>query len=315
MFYTIGGFTLDDTVQPDGTVQWSAPGGNALYSAIGAKFWDAKIGIITPVGENYPQSYLDDLSGRGFDISGIRRINHPSFHVWILHEGSGKRQIIYRLDSGKNSALDPNVADLKEGICGAQGALVCPIPGASQAALVEHLLQKNVPTFLDLIVVPDQIDVKHGHNPALWSKITGFLPSIEEVIALFGDHPLVELLDQLLPIAPQCFAVKMGHHGCVVRDPADGLFYHIPAYPAKVIDATGAGDSYCGGFMVGMQKTGSAIEAALYGTVSASFLIEGFGALHALSVTAEQAQQRLAFLRPLVTKLSESKLELIKNSR
>ncbi len=308
MYYTIGGFTLDDTVLPDGTIEWSAPGGNALYSAIGAKFWDEAIGIITPVGENYPQGYLDLLTQQGLDISGVRRINYPNFHVWILHEGGGKRQIIYRLDSGKNAFLDPAIADLPKTINGAEGVLICALPGVTQANLVEYLINKNVPTYLDLIVIPDQIDVSQGHKVELWKHLAGFLPSIEEVKALFGDLALADLLEKLQTIAPDLHAVKMGHHGCVVHNPDDGKYYHVPAYPAKVVDATGAGDSFCGGFMVGMQKTGNATEAAMCATISASFLIEGFGALHALSVTKEQVLDRLNYLRPLVRELSENML-------
>lgn len=310
MYYTIGGFTLDDTVTPDGNVQWAAPGGNALYSAIGAKFWSPKIGIITPIGNDYPNEYLDLLSKAGFDLSGIRQIDHPSFHVWILHEGGGKRQIIYRLDSGKNTFLDPGVNDLPSNLSNIKGVHICPILGDSQANIMRTLFDHKIPTFLDLIAIPDQIDVTQGHNPALWKKLRAFIPSLEEVIALFGKLPLALLLEKLEKIAPEIFAVKLGHRGSIVRNPSDKSYYYIPAYPTNVVDATGAGDSYCGGFMVGLQELNNPIKAALYGTISASFLIEGFGALHALDITNEQANERLNYLQKQVKRLSEIKLDI-----
>jgi cytidine kinase len=314
MYYTIGGFTLDDTILPDGEIRWAAPGGNALYSAIGARLWGGDVGIIAPVGRDYPQAYLDRLRGASFDTAGIRRIDHPSYHVWVLHEGDGRRQIVYRLDSGVNAVLDPGAEDLPAAIFRAQGALICPILGASQAALMERLLAGGVPVFLDLIVIPGQIDVRADHRPDLWPRLRGFLPSLEEVRALFGDLPLPGLIENLLAAGLESFAVKMGRRGCLVHDPRDREIYHVPAYPTRAVDATGAGDAFCGGFMVGLQETGDPIEAALRGTVSASFVIEDFGALHAMQVSPEMAQERLASLRAKVQRFSRSEKALSQSS-
>jgi hypothetical protein len=75
---------------------------------------------------------------------------------------------------------------------------------------------------------------------------------------------------------------------------------HIPPYPACVIDPTGAGDSFCGGFAVGLTDTGDPIRAAQYGTVSASWVIQGYGALYALGSNREKAQARLPCLERLM---------------
>jgi ribokinase len=71
---------------------------------------------------------------------------------------------------------------------------------------------------------------------------------------------------------------------------------HILPYPARLDDLTGAGDSFCGGFAIGYAETGDVTRAALYGTVSASYIIEGFGGLHALAVERSMAELRLAKL-------------------
>lgn len=308
MYYTIGGFTLDDTVLPSGEVRWKAPGGNVLYSAIGAKIWDDNVGMISPVGRDYPQEYLEIMEEKGLDIEGVRRIDHPSFHVWILHEGNGRRQIIYRLDSGSNKYLDPTVEDIPEDCLHAQGVHICPILNDSQQKLMEYLFEKDVPVFLDLIVIPGQIDVEKLRGQDNWKKLRAFLPSIEEVRTVFGDLPLEKLLARVEESGPPCFAIKIGHHGSVVRNPADKSYYHVPVYKADVLDATGAGDSYCGGFMVGLQEAGDAVKAAMYGTVSSSFLIEDFGALHGLDVTTEMARERLADVEERVSLLDAKKL-------
>lgn len=305
MYYTIGGFTLDDTVLPSGEVRWAAPGGNALYSAIGARLWDVDVGIVASVGEDYPEAHLDLLRSYGFDLSGVRRVSYRSFHVWILHEGDGRRQILYRLDSGTNDQLDPVPDDLPGDIARAQGVHICPILGTSQGHLMAHLAARKVPLFLDLIVVPNQIMTHEGHRTDLWPELRAFLPSYEEVIALWGERPETELLSRAHQVGSDVFAVKMGARGSVIGTREQGVCCRIPACQVEnVVDATGAGDAYCGGFMVGLQETGDVLEAALRGTVSASFVIEGFGALHALAVSRERVQARLDQLRDQIRSAS-----------
>jgi ribokinase len=69
------------------------------------------------------------------------------------------------------------------------------------------------------------------------------------------------------------------------------------------MDVYGAGDSYCGGFLVGLDQTGDIVEAALRGSVSASIVIEGTGAYYALDVLPELAEARLQSLRPAVKRV------------
>lgn len=308
-FYcTIGGFTLDDTVLPTGEVRWAAPGGNALYSAVGARLWGVEVGIAALVGSDYPQSHLDRLAAVGFDLSGVRRVDHPGFHVWILHEGGNRRQIVYRLDSGRNEDLDPQAEGLPSHYLAARGMHICPIRSDSQMGLMLSLLQRQVPLFLDLIVIPSQIESDWSQHRELWPQLRAFLPSLEEVRAIWGQHSLAELVAQVKAACATFFAIKMGSWGCVVGDAVGGALYHIPAYPATAVDTTGAGDAFCGAFMVGLQETGSVLEAALFGSVSASLVIEGFGALHALDIPAEVMHQRLEYLRPRVRPLEEAGL-------
>ena len=307
-FYTVGGFTLDDTVLPSGEVRWSAPGGNALYSAIGAWLWGAEVGIVARVSTSYPEQHLQLLREKGFDLQGVQRVEHPDFHVWILHEGDGKRQIIYRLDSGSNTYLDPTPAQLPSP-AGQVGAMhICPIRRGSQEAFVQYGLANGIPLYLDLIVIPGQIDQETTRLPEAWKRLRAFLPSIEEVRTIWGARPLIELCEELRLAGPPCIAVKMGQLGSLVLDIRNDAITHVPACQTEAIDATGAGDAYCGGFMVGLKETGDPVEAAMRGTVSASFVIEDFGALHALYVPPARVHARLEKLRSGVRRLSLAEL-------
>lgn len=304
MYCTIGGFTLDDTILPTGEVRWAAPGGNALYSALGARFWADDVSIVALVGEDYPEEYLDRLLDAGLDISCVARVDSPSFHVWILHEGGGRRQIVYRLDSGTNEYLDPSPEHLSDRCLQAKGVHICPILGSSQARLMETLFENSAPTFLDLIDIPNQIDPREGHRMDLWSRLRALIPSIEEARVVWGERPLGMLVEEIRAVGSESFAIKLGEKGSVVGG-QDGPVYHIPAIPTNSVDPTGAGDAYCGGFMVGLEEFDDPVEAGLRGTVSSSFVIEDFGALHALNVDRSQVQNRLESLRRQVMEFKE----------
>jgi ribokinase len=79
--------------------------------------------------------------------------------------------------------------------------------------------------------------------------------------------------------------------------------WEIPAYPARLTDVTGAGDSFCGGFLTGYQKTYDPLRGVLYGSVSASLTIEGSGTFHALEALPGLAQARLDSLAGIVRQI------------
>jgi len=140
-----------------------------------------------------------------------------------------------------------------------------------------------------------------SHVEALLHNLDVFLPSEMEVHSLLADG--VDLWNAAVEFArqgPRVVVVKMGDRGALVYERDSNRRTHVPPYPAHVVDVTGAGDSFCGGFMVGLAATGDPVRAALYGTVSASFAIEGYGALYALSANPAEAEYRSNYLERLM---------------
>jgi sugar/nucleoside kinase (ribokinase family) len=119
-----------------------------------------------------------------------------------------------------------------------------------------------------------------------------------EVRSLFGnDVDLWDAAASLCNWGAPLVVIKNGDKGVLVMEGGNGrqthlLPYHLP-HDQRIIDVTGAGDSFCGGFMVGLARTGSPIQAAQMGLVSASIVIEGYGALYALKRGREEVQKRL----------------------
>ena len=123
------------------------------------------------------------------------------------------------------------------------------------------------------------------------------LPSEAEAESIMPNHDPATFCREIAARGPKLVGIKQGDHGATLYDREQNTLVQIDPYPADVSDLTGAGDSFCGGFSIGYFETGDARQAALYGTVSASFVIEAFGGLHALNIGRSQAQKRLAELR------------------
>ena len=133
-------------------------------------------------------------------------------------------------------------------------------------------------------------------------QLDAFLPSEMETRAFFGSEldDLWQAAEAFGAMGAGCAVLKLGARGQFVYAAASRRKWHVPAFPTKVVDVTGAGDAYCGGFLVGLAETGEPLEAALRGCISASLVVEGIGALYALDQAPGAASARLAELRSAV---------------
>jgi ribokinase len=137
---------------------------------------------------------------------------------------------------------------------------------------------------------------------SLLQGVTAFLPSEEELRTIFWGRTddLWQMAETLGSFGCEFIVIKRGAHGQMLYDAVAKKHWEIPAYPARLDDPTGAGDSFCGGFLAGYQKTFDPLRAVLFGSASASLAIEGSGAFHALDALPGLAQARLDALAGLV---------------
>ena len=137
---------------------------------------------------------------------------------------------------------------------------------------------------------------------SLLQGVTAFLPSEEEIRNLFWGrtNDLWEMATSLASFGCEIIVIKRGGRGQYVYERATGKKWEIPAYPARLVDPTGAGDVFCGGFLAGYAATLDPLQAAMRGNISASFCIEGSGAFYPLDSMPGLAQARLESLSNLV---------------
>lgn len=338
-FLAVGNCTLDDVVTPDGQISPRQLGGNAVYAAAGMRLWGADVSLVSVIGSDYPTIWLDQLAGAGIDVSAVTRIEEPHLlrsRAFYFPDGSRTDRIeeaksIIPDHAGEVIDLESEYTDTGSPLHRRIWPSFCPdltqwAHIASKASYA-HLAPGPLPcsranaTFLKRLH-GDQIVITFDWPWWDWDRegevdlellrcLDYLLPSIEELAvhadALLdldaqrkkdGQH-VFESARRLLARGPKGIGVKMGARGMRYL-PYDGEEWtQVPTYPTRAVDPTGAGDAFCGGFLVGMAQTRNPVQAALYGAISASFIIEDFGVLHALKVEAAQAHSRLSKLLEL----------------
>ena len=336
-FLAVGNCTLDDVVTPDGRISPRQLGGNAVYAAVGMRLWGVDVSIVSVVGADYSNEWLERLAEAGIDLSAVARIADPHLlrsRAFYFPDGSRTDRIdearsMLPAHAGEIIDLESEYADTGSPLHRRIWPSFCP--DLSQWAEVAkhachaHLAPGPLPcsranaAFLKRLRGDDVVisfdwpwwdwDREAQIDANLLRNIDFLLPSIEELAihadAVFGvdngskrqKGHIFEAAKQLLALGPQGIGVKMGARGMRLLLQGHGDWRQVPPFPTKAVDPTGAGDAFCGGFLVGLAQTGSPVQAARYGAVSASFIIEDFGVLHALNVEPEQAHSRLQQLQ------------------
>jgi cytidine kinase len=297
-YIAIGGITIDDTVIHSRMTAVEAPGGNSLYSALGARIWSEGIGVVSCIGPDYPSSFLSTLEASGLDLQGVKRVECPSQHLWLLYEIDGSRQFLFHKASGRTeTGIEPLPHQVPQEYLQAKMAHISAMGFELQVEMAKFLIEKGIPYSYDITQASLGGDGSQFADSFIIRNCHLLLPSIEEVEMVYGNQPLLLLFQKIAQNGPKYIAVKLGARGSLVHDAVKNKTWHIPVFPARVVDTTGAGDAYCGGFMVGYGETGDIVEAGIRGTASASFAIEEYGSLHLMNVNKKEAEQRADFIR------------------
>ncbi|HEY70103.1 MAG TPA: carbohydrate kinase family protein [Anaerolineae bacterium] len=330
-FVFIGGLREDYCITHEGQVHLGIVGGNAAYSAVGAAVWSASAGIISRVGSTFSRTWLAKLEDAGFDIQGVKILSEPhsniTFYAYLsaeervdtnpashflrIGEKLPKQLLNYRsstegqdLRSGY-APLAVRPEDLSNRLKFSRGAHLAPADFLTHVTLPHRLRELGV----SLITLdPSERYMQPSFSkdlPGIMRDLDAFLPSETDARALFKPEELDgwEMAEALGAMGCRYVVIKRGARGQLVWDQLAKRRFMVPAYPARVRDVTGAGDAFCGGFLVGLDETGDVVEAALRGNISSSLTIEGTGALYALDAWPGITQARLASLRLSVKKM------------
>jgi ribokinase len=313
---------IDYLITHAGEARTELAGGNALYTAVGAAIWGERVGLWARIGENYPQAWLEALP-ESILIDGLVRVpgwqDHRTFFAYTpdgRRDDTNPAQHFARIGQPLPEALrgyvhstpgqdEPDVyeplalrpSDWPDAYKGVTAVHLSPLSLATHRHVPPYLRQHGIRQITadpgERYMIPARTD----YIRQLMPQLDAFLPSAQEIRTLFGAGVnLEQAARQLGEWGAPVVVIKNGAEGALLWERGNGRLTRLPAYhrqgDGRVVDVTGAGDSFCGGFMVGLAGTGDPIRAAQMGLVSASLVIEGYGALYALG-RQEEAAKRL----------------------
>ncbi len=332
MQYVIAGqLRRDFIITPDGKAHNDILGGNVLYAAGGLAVWDTGIGLLAKVGEDFPQQWLDQLASMQFVCEGItilpemidlrsfiaypdhhtRKLDNPVSHYSRLDLPFPKALLGYtpprRQFDNRNraTALTFRLRDVPEEYLDASAVHICPMDFMSHTLLPAILRQGQAST-ITLEPAEDYMNSSCWDDfPSIVKGLTAFIVSEKDIRALFvgRSHDLWQMAETITGFECEIVVIRRDNTEYNVWDSPSRQRWTLPAYPARSVDPTGSGDAFCGGFLAGLRTTYDPLQAAIYGSVSASLAVEGCGPFFALDALPGLAQARREALSAMVRKV------------
>jgi sugar/nucleoside kinase (ribokinase family) len=291
-YLTIGNLLVEDVVLPDGLEQPGRLGGDAVYAAIGARAFADDVQMAVRVGRGFPPALKRALDEAGYG-DGLIASEHPTVRLRVDLALEGGSRFTFREGSGTYEQATPTPPEIPGALLERLEAVhVAPVAFAQMEALV-HWARPRARVVA--------VDPHYQHLDADWERILpvldAFLPSRDEAAGLLGGWPgPEEAAKELAGVGAALVCVKLGSEGSIGYDATHELLVRMPPPRGDLIDPTGCGDAFCGGFLVGLAQSGDLRTAMAYGTVAAGFVGEEHGAAHALRIPRTEAQRRLAAL-------------------
>lgn len=291
----LGTVALDSVKTPFGKHQ-ALLGGSAAHFSMAARFF-TKVNLIAIVGKDFPKQHIAFLKSKGINLSSLIMEKGRTFRWEGEYKGDLNCALTINTELGVLSVFKPQVTDAQRKIENIFLANVDP-------DIQEHLLRKmHSPRLVGLDSMNYWINTKRKALTKLLKLIDIYVANDQEARDLSGESNLIKAAKCLSSFGPRMVLIKKGEHGVLFYSRSlhakSGLVFSLPAYPVeKVIDPTGAGDTFAGGFMGYLAKSAkinaSVIKQALaYGTVAASFNVEDFGLLRTHRLTLKDLERRL----------------------
>ncbi len=274
-YLTVGNLLVEDVVTPDGRRVLDRLGGDALYAAIGARAFADDVRMAVRLGRGFPPELVRTLEGAGL-AAGLIPSEHDAIRLWVeLGIEGGDR---FTFQSGNYVDATPTPEELPDELTrGLEAVHIAPVPFEQMEALVAWARARA-----RLVTVDPHYEHMEADWPRVLPHVDAFLPSRAEAAALLGTWPGAEpAARRIASLGARTVVVKLGHEGSIGLR-SDELV-RLPAADAAPVDATGCGDAFCGGFLVGLAETDDLRTAMTYGTVAAGIVARDHGAAHALA--------------------------------
>ena len=274
-------------------------GGAATFIGLSASYFNVKSGIVSVVGEDFPQEYLDLLTARNIDISGIEIVKGGKTFFWSgrYHNDLNSRDTLI---TELNVLADFNPVVPQE-FKDAEVVMLGNLHPIVQSGVLDQMTRKPKLVVLDTMnfwmdcALPELLDVM--------KRVDVITINDEEARQLSGEYSLVKAAAKIHTMGPRYVVIKKGEHGALLFEGKDIFF--APALPLEeVFDPTGAGDTFAGGFSGYIAQSENISfdnmkNAIIHGSNLASFCVEKFGTERMLGLKKIEVQERLKQFKSL----------------
>ncbi|MCR9100942.1 MAG: PfkB family carbohydrate kinase [bacterium] len=295
----VGTVAFDDIETPFGRAE-RVVGGAATYITLAASYFTDHLKIVSVIGDDFPQQELDFMASRGIDLDGLQVKEGEKSFFWAgkYHDNLNDRDT---LDTQLNVLADFKPV-LPDNYKDAEYLMLGNLTPSVQSEVIDQL--NNRPKFIALDTMNFWMDTAMESLLQVLKKIDGLIINDEEARQLSGEHSLVKAAEVIHGMGPRHLVIKKGEHGALLFE--GGKVFFAPALPlAEVFDPTGAGDTFAGGFMGYIARTGDLSfenmkRAVIYGSAMASFCVEKFGIERMKELNNKAINKRIARFVDLV---------------
>jgi sugar/nucleoside kinase (ribokinase family) len=268
-------------------------GGAASYIALAASYFYNEIGLVSVVGEDFPQDFLDTLTSKGVNLDGLEIKKGEKSFFW-----SGK----YHADMNSRDTIDTqlNVLANFNPIVPEQYKEVDFLMLGNLMPLVQQQVISQLTKRPKLVVLDTMnfwMDTAHDELVKTISQVDVLTINDAEARQLSGEYSLVKAAQKILDMGIKYLIIKKGEHGALLFNKEQVFF--APALPLEeVFDPTGAGDSFAGGFIGYLAKTGDISfenmkRAIIHASAMASFTVEKFGTERLMNLSKKDVEDRV----------------------
>jgi len=293
----VGSVAFDTVETPFGKAE-RVLGGSASFFSMAASFF-TKVRIVAAVGDDFPDEHIKLLEGHGIDCTGVEHVAGKSF-FW---EGSYSGD----MNSAETKSVELNVMGdyhpkVPENFL---STTYCFLANCAPSMQLEVLDQLTASELVVCDTMNHWIDNNRDEVEKVFARVNGVVLNDGEARMFSKTENLPAAAKGILECGPEFVVIKKGEHGAMLVTKES--YFYVPAYPTqKVVDPTGAGDSFGGGLMGYLASCGKcdlkALKMAMInGTVCASINVEGFTLSRLDESRAEDIRDRAERLMEMIT--------------
>lgn len=289
----VGSMALDSVETPFGKVENILGGSASYFSLAASKFTD--VNVVAVVGNDFPEEHLQLLESHDIKLDGVKIEEGETFR-WVGHYG-------YDLSEAKTLETHLNVFETFNPVLPDhyKDIDIVFLANIDPEIQFEVLQQVNKPKLVACDTMNFWIESKPEQLKKLLGHVDILMINDAETRELAGEPIIVKAARKIMEMGPKMLIVKRGEYGALMFS-KEGIFY-APSYPLEeVLDPTGAGDTFAGGFMGyvashDINNVNDYKRAVIYGSVLASFTVEDFSVNRLAKLKKDEIDARyLAFM-------------------